>query len=214
MEGAEDAVRVMTVHAAKGLEAKIVFLPDTCGVPSPRHDPKIFALDTKVPGEQTIGWSPRKDLDCEAIAAARRRRATRRWKNTGGFFYVALTRAEERLYIAGFHGAQRARSRLLGKDDRGRSRQRSRNSDGAGILERRGSNSAPCGGRKRRGRRCFAGPARRRRAGGLAGLDKARRPSSRQMRAPIRPSTRLRRSAVLMARKRRKQGGKHCGAAV
>ena len=62
METGEDAVRVMTVHAAKGLEAKIMFLPDTCGVPSPRHDPKIFTLSTNVPGEETIAWSPRKEL--------------------------------------------------------------------------------------------------------------------------------------------------------
>ena len=50
METGDDAVRVMTVHAAKGLEAKIVFLPDTCGVPSPRHDPKIFTLAHKCAG--------------------------------------------------------------------------------------------------------------------------------------------------------------------
>ncbi|MDQ6701770.1 MAG: double-strand break repair helicase AddA, partial [Pseudomonadota bacterium] len=106
METGEDAVRVMTVHAAKGLEANIVFLPDTCGVPSPRHDPRVFALDTKVPGEQTIAWSPRKDLDCEAIAAARRKARDAATDEYRRLLYVALTRAEERLYIAGFYGAK------------------------------------------------------------------------------------------------------------
>src|SRR5205807_9506158 len=105
MEGAEDAVRVMTVHAAKGLEAKVVFLPDTCRVPSPRHDPRVFALDTRVHGEQTIGWSPRQDLDCEAIADPRGKARDAARDEYRRLFYVALTRAEERLYIAGFHGA-------------------------------------------------------------------------------------------------------------
>ncbi|MGH6840672.1 MAG: UvrD-helicase domain-containing protein, partial [Methylocella sp.] len=107
MEGAEDSVRVMTIHAAKGLEAKIVFLPDTCGMPSPRHDPKIFPLKTKVPGEQTIGWSPEKDLDCESIADARKRTREAVMEEYRRLLYVALTRAEERLYVAGFHGPKR-----------------------------------------------------------------------------------------------------------
>ncbi|MGH7248642.1 MAG: 3'-5' exonuclease, partial [Pseudomonadota bacterium] len=106
METGADAVRVMTIHAAKGLEAKIVFLPDTCGVPPPRHDPRVFALDTKVPGEQTIAWSPGRDLDCEAIAAARGKARDAAREEYGRLFYVALTRAEERLYVAGFHGAK------------------------------------------------------------------------------------------------------------
>ncbi len=106
MEGAGDAVRVMTVHAAKGLEAKIVFLPDSCSVPSPRHDPKIFKLGTTVPGEETIAWSSKGKLDCEAVAAARGKARDAARDEYRRLFYVALTRAEERLYIAGFYGAK------------------------------------------------------------------------------------------------------------
>jgi len=106
MEGAKDAVRVMTVHAAKGLEAKIVFLPDTCGVPSPNHAPKIFKLCTNVPGEETIAWSPTKKLDCAMTEAARARDREVEMEEYRRLLYVALTRAEERLYIAGFRGAK------------------------------------------------------------------------------------------------------------
>jgi ATP-dependent helicase/nuclease subunit A len=104
METGADAVRVMTVHAAKGLEAKIVFLPDSCGVPSARHDPKIFKLGTTVPGEETIAWSPRKELDCKPITAAREAARNGAEEEYRRLLYVAMTRAEERLYLAGFHG--------------------------------------------------------------------------------------------------------------
>src|SRR5690606_14101184 len=33
MDQGRDEVRVMTVHGAKGLEADIVFMPDTCAAP-------------------------------------------------------------------------------------------------------------------------------------------------------------------------------------
>jgi ATP-dependent helicase/nuclease subunit A len=106
METDADAVRVMTVHAAKGLESKIVFLPDTCSVPTGRHDAKIFQLGTKLPGEKTIAWSPKKDLDCEAVAVARAKARDAATDEYRRLFYVALSRAEERLYIAGFHGTK------------------------------------------------------------------------------------------------------------
>jgi ATP-dependent helicase/nuclease subunit A len=106
MESGADVVRVMTVHAAKGLEAKIVFLPDTCGAPSPHHDPNIFALDAGPAGAVSIAWSPRKTADCSAIAAARDAAREAGRDEYRRLLYVALTRAEERLYIAGFHGTR------------------------------------------------------------------------------------------------------------
>jgi ATP-dependent helicase/nuclease subunit A len=105
METSADAVRVMTVHAAKGLEAKIVFLPDTCRAPGSHHDPKLFTLGSA--GEEAIlVWSPRKAEDCMAVAAARQRARDTADEEYRRLLYVALTRAEERLYIAGFHGAR------------------------------------------------------------------------------------------------------------
>ncbi|WP_020175127.1 double-strand break repair helicase AddA [Methyloferula stellata] len=105
METSADAVRVMTVHAAKGLEAKIVFLPDTCGAPGSHHDPKLFAL-RGADDDTILAWSPRKAEDCTAVAVARQHARDTAEEEYRRLLYVALTRAEERLYIAGFHGAR------------------------------------------------------------------------------------------------------------
>ncbi len=73
MESAADAVRVMTVHAAKGLEAKIVFLPDTCSSPRPQHDAKIHRLDGGAgPHDSSPGRRARTTIPRPSPAPARR----------------------------------------------------------------------------------------------------------------------------------------------
>ncbi|HUO54549.1 MAG TPA: 3'-5' exonuclease, partial [Rhodoblastus sp.] len=104
MDLSSSFVRVMTVHAAKGLEAKIVFLPDVCAAPGGNHDGALFPLATES-GEQ-LAWSPRKELDCAAVAVARAERRERAADEYRRLLYVAMTRAEERLYIAGHRGAR------------------------------------------------------------------------------------------------------------
>jgi ATP-dependent helicase/nuclease subunit A len=106
METGAGAVRVMTVHAAKGLEAKIVFLPDTCSAPSHHHDPRIFNLGSGRDRRPVMGWSPKAALDCPAAATARENARAAALDEYRRLLYVALTRAEERLYIAGCHGAK------------------------------------------------------------------------------------------------------------
>ena len=44
MDLARGEVRVMTTHGAKGLEAKVVVLADTCTAPSGKHDPPLFFI--------------------------------------------------------------------------------------------------------------------------------------------------------------------------
>ncbi len=102
MEAAGAAVRVMTAHAAKGLEAKIVFLPDTCGAPAGKHDPKLFTLGAG--DELSLVWSCGKDSDPDAVTQARAAHRAAETAEYRRLLYVAMTRAEERLYIAGYHG--------------------------------------------------------------------------------------------------------------
>jgi ATP-dependent helicase/nuclease subunit A len=117
MESAADAVRVMTVHAAKGLEAKVVFLPDTCGAPSGRHDAKLHVLDGRAPGTKVLAWSARQDDDPAAVAKARQAARDAAEDEHRRLLYVAMTRAEERLYISGFYNKtepnERAWSRMI-----------------------------------------------------------------------------------------------------
>ena len=102
MESVHNEVRVMTVHAAKGLEAKIIFLPDSCGAPSGKHDPSLFTLHAQ--RQSQLVWSLGKESDPEPVRMAREDYRNAERAEHQRLLYVALTRAEERLYIAGFHG--------------------------------------------------------------------------------------------------------------
>jgi len=104
MESAGGAVRVMTAHAAKGMEAKIVFMPDTCGAPAGKHDPKLYVVGRD--DEAVLLWSLGKDSDPVALKAARDAHRRGEREESQRLLYVALTRAEERLYICGAHGVK------------------------------------------------------------------------------------------------------------
>jgi ATP-dependent helicase/nuclease subunit A len=109
MEESSEAVRVMTVHAAKGLEAPIVFLPDTCSAPGGRDDGALFAIAATGANEpRFIVWSPRKAEDPALVAAARGARREAARGEHRRLLYVAMTRAAERLIVAGYHGVRGA----------------------------------------------------------------------------------------------------------
>ncbi len=94
-------VRIMTVHGAKGLQAPIVILPDTMSVP--RKSPAILWPDEDLPVPL---WPPRRAVEDPESQAARQRANRRRDQEYRRLLYVALTRAEDRLYICGHHGSQ------------------------------------------------------------------------------------------------------------
>ena len=60
-EGAGDAVRIMTVHGAKGLQAPIVILPDTTGAPPDRAACAGWRTTCR-PGRRSRRASPRSAL--------------------------------------------------------------------------------------------------------------------------------------------------------
>jgi len=107
----QDQVRIMTVHASKGLQAPIVFLPDTVKV---LHDHNKGRVRLLWPAENAVTegaagatvplWSPRKEFDAKVYADAQALAADKQMEEYRRLLYVALTRAEDRLYIAGYHG--------------------------------------------------------------------------------------------------------------
>jgi len=100
-------VRVMTVHGAKGLEAPIVFLPDTCSTRSGRWPGSLLQLDDAVRPSNTPApflWPVKGTSDVEVVQRAKTAAAQAEAEERNRLLYVALTRARDRLYVAGFEG--------------------------------------------------------------------------------------------------------------
>ncbi len=91
-------VRVMTVHGAKGLEAPIVFLPDTTKLANTRQDSLFWSIsEPRVPL-----WLQRKEDRVGPAATAWVEADQRRQEEYRRLFYVAATRARDRLYVGGW----------------------------------------------------------------------------------------------------------------
>lgn len=98
-----DAVRVMTVHAAKGGEAPVVILPDAGEQPGGGGDNAPFALP-----DGGLMWSLGASQAPPCVEKAREARWAARRAEDLRQLYVALTRAQDRLIIGGVE--TRARS--------------------------------------------------------------------------------------------------------
>ncbi len=108
LEDGQDQVRVMTAHGAKGLEAPIVFLPETTTAAGGRGSP---LLETAQGG---FLWSRSQKYDCDASREARNLRTGKEDEESLRLLYVALTRARDRLVLCGRIGARRKEENLKG----------------------------------------------------------------------------------------------------
>ncbi len=103
-QGPGGMVRVMTVHGAKGLQAPVVILPDTTGLPK-QDDRLLWAGQS---GAEVPVWCPHADLRCDSAKTLRDAAAARRAEEYHRLLYVALTRAEDGLIVCGYQARRPA----------------------------------------------------------------------------------------------------------
>lgn len=101
--GAQNEVRIMTVHGSKGLQAPIVFLPDT--VQLPRYSEQILWASCGEHARLPI-WSPPSAKSCDVTDLFKQQAQLQIDQEYRRLLYVAMTRAEDRLYVCGWQTQQ------------------------------------------------------------------------------------------------------------
>ncbi|HEY1431338.1 MAG TPA: double-strand break repair helicase AddA, partial [Stellaceae bacterium] len=91
-----DEVRILTVHGAKGLEAPIVFLPDTMQLPKP-SETLLWSQSEELPL-----WRPRAEFTVPFYSSEREALRRRELQEYRRLLYVGLSRAQDRLYVCGW----------------------------------------------------------------------------------------------------------------
>ena len=92
-------MRVMTVHGAKGLQAPIVFLPDTCRCRTSRT---TLLWPTGDDGRKFLLWPPRAGFAKRSLERERQQLADKQMEEYRRLLYVAMTRASDRLIVCGW----------------------------------------------------------------------------------------------------------------
>ncbi|MGE0279779.1 MAG: double-strand break repair helicase AddA [Rhizobiaceae bacterium] len=107
MDQKRDEVRILTVHASKGLEAPIVFLVDSGSASViDQHMPRLtpFPMQGEFKGMQGYLWRSAAEVKnsfSDGLLAGLKDRADDEYRR---LLYVGMTRAEDRLVICGYHG--------------------------------------------------------------------------------------------------------------
>lgn len=107
LEESAGQVRIMTVHGSKGLQSPIVILPDT--IRTSRHVPGQIDKRLLWPHKtnwNTPLWSPRKDLDFNEFKETFQHIEDKADEEYRRLLYVAMTRAEDQLYVTGYKGSK------------------------------------------------------------------------------------------------------------
>ena len=97
-------LRIMTAHAAKGLEAPVVFLVDSGSAPGGAPDrPALTPFKPEGEAVKRFVWRAGAGRN-EALALIDAQNDARAEDEYRRLLYVGMTRAEDRLVICGYHG--------------------------------------------------------------------------------------------------------------
>lgn len=102
-QGSSDTVKIMTVHGSKGLQAPIVILADTVKVKNKAKTSEFLWDD-----DDLFYFPPNASSYDDVCARLKEKRLDADFDEYRRLLYVALTRAEDRLYIAGFSKTKEA----------------------------------------------------------------------------------------------------------
>ena len=100
-----DEIRIMTIHGSKGLESPVVILPDML-LASSKSDP-LISLEHEGMMLPVKSVANEFTPEVEPVAKAKQKAKEKSQEEANRLLYVALTRAEEGVLIAGFEASRK-----------------------------------------------------------------------------------------------------------